>query len=133
MNFSPVNWRHGRDERDRSDDAGVEDECRRRSPSRWREKISRAEIGAGFFRGFAHRFEAGHEIRDDLNHQQNRDQRSVGEQRLEVSGRAAADAQRHKDDEERERAEAGPVLKGGAEADAAIIQHREQRGQSRGR
>ena len=44
-----------------------------------------------------------------------------------VARRSAADADGDKHDKEGERAEAGPVLKRGAEADAAIVQHGEQR------
>ena len=46
-----------------------------------------------------------------------------------VRGRAAAHAESDKDDEESERAEAGPILKGGAEADAAIVENGQQSGQ----
>ena len=131
MNFSPVDLTPGSDECDGRNDACVEKNADEDRHPDGAEKSARAKLRAGFLRGFADRFKSGHEIRDDLNHQQNRDPRSVGEQRLEIRGRTAAHAESDEDDEERECAEAGPVLKRRAEPDAAIVQDGEQRGESR--
>src|SRR5207302_6106872 len=87
-------------------DAGVEkradDNCH---PDGAKESLS-TELGACFFRGFAHRLEAGHEVRDDLNYQQNRDQRSVREQWREMRNTASACPCRDEHNEKRERTEA---------------------------
>src|ERR1700716_1294929 len=85
------------------------------------------EVGARFFRGLAYGFESGHEIRHDLNDQQNRNQWGMRKQGREVARRTPARTQRHKYDEERESAKAGPILKHSAQADAAVIQHGEKR------
>ena len=85
-----------------------------------------AELGAGFFGGFPNRFETGHEIGDDLNDEQNRDPRSMRKQRLDICRGAAAHAEAYENNEKSEGTETGPVLKGGAEADAAIVQKRKQ-------
>ncbi len=60
---------------DGGNDAGVESNADKyRHPDGAKEAL-RAEFGAGLFGGLAHRFEASHEIGDNLDHQQNRDQR----------------------------------------------------------
>ena len=51
------------------------------------------------------------------------------EQRREIGGRSARDAQGDEDHEKRKCAERGPVLKGSAQPDAAIVHHRQQRGE----
>src|ERR1051326_3097491 len=80
----------GSDESNGHDDAGVEQDADEdRHPDRAKEATG-TEVRAGLFGRFADGFEAGHEIGDDLNHQQNRDERSMREQRRKVNGRAAA-------------------------------------------
>ena len=74
----------GSDECDGRDDARVEkgaDEDRHPDGA---VEAARTEIGAGLFRGFADGLESGHEIGDDLDHQKNGDERSVGEERSEI-------------------------------------------------
>ena len=93
----PAPWSH---ECDRRDDAGVEENADKDCHPDGAKEASRAEVRAGLFCGLAHRFEAGHEIGDDLNDQQNRNQRSVREQWLDIGRRAAANAEGHKYDEE---------------------------------
>jgi len=46
-----------------------------REPERWREKILASEFLVGFLGYFWHGFEAGHEVRNDLQHQENRNER----------------------------------------------------------
>jgi hypothetical protein len=90
-----------------------------------------AKLGSRLFSGLTYGFESCHEIRDDLNHQQERDQRRVRKQRGEVVRRPLAHAECDKNYKQRESAEGRPVLKGRAEADAAIVQHGEQRGEGK--
>ena len=120
----------GSDEGDGSDYADVEEDADEDGHPDGAEEVGGAEFRAGFFGGFADGFESGHEIRDDLQDEENRDQRSVRKQRREIGARPAGCAERDEDHEESERAEAGPVLKCGAEADAAIVERGEQRGES---
>ena len=69
----------GSDKGDCRNNAGIEKNADENRHPDGAEEASRSEVRAGFFGGFSDRFEAGHEIRDDLHHQQNRDQRSVRE------------------------------------------------------
>src|ERR1022692_4218939 len=64
------------------------------------EKSLAAKLGSGFFGGLADGFESGHEIRDDLNHEEERNQWCVGEERREVARRSFADAERYENDEQ---------------------------------
>src|SRR5258708_4618484 len=95
------------------------------------EKSGPAKFGSGFFSGFADRLESGHEIGDDLKDEQERNQGCVGEERREVARRTLAYAKSDEDSKQGQRAESGPVLKSRAEADAAIVQRGEQRGESK--
>ena len=49
-----------------------------RHPYGFEKSLRSRNSGAGFLRGLAHRFESSHEIRDDLQHQQKRDQTAHG-------------------------------------------------------
>src|SRR5580700_216062 len=91
------------------------------------EKSLPAKFGRGLFGGLAYGLESGHEIRDDLQHQEDGNQRLMSEEWREVVQRALAYADRDKNDKQGEGAEGCPVLEGGAEADAAVVQGGEQR------
>src|ERR1700691_1929386 len=85
-----------------------------------------AKFGRGFFRRLAYGFESGHEIWDDLQHQQHGNQRRVSEEWRQVVQRTLTYAERDKNNEQGQRAEGCPVLEGSTEADAAIVQCGEQ-------
>jgi hypothetical protein len=74
------------DECDCGDDAGVEECADDNGHPDGAEESLRAKVWAGFFGGLADGFESGHEVGDDLNHQENRDPRRVGEERLDIRG-----------------------------------------------
>src|SRR5713101_8423790 len=115
---------------DCGDDHGVENNSDQYGHPYGFEKSGPAKFGSGFFSSFANRLESGHEIGDDLNYEQERNQGRVGEEWREVARRTLAYAKSDEDDEQGERAEGGPVLKSCAEADAAIVQRGEQSGEA---
>src|SRR5271168_589920 len=75
------------------------------------EKSLAAKFRGGFFGGLAYGFEAGHEIRDDLQHQQDGNQRRMSEEWWQVVQRTLACTERDENYEQCERAEGCPVLK----------------------
>src|SRR5580765_253504 len=82
-----------------------------------------------FLCGFPDRFKTGHEVWNDLNHQESRYQGRVSEEWRDICRRTPAYADSHKDHEKGKRAETGPVLKSRAEAHAPIIQDRKKSGE----
>src|SRR5580658_3625377 len=91
------------------------------------EKSLPAKFGRGFFGGLAYGFESGHEIRDDLQDEQDGNEPRVREEWRQVVKGTLAHPDRDKNDKQGEGAEGCPVLESGAEADAAVVQHGEQR------
>jgi len=91
---------------------------------------ARTEFGICFLGGLGDRFVSGHEVRNDLQDENNRNERSMREKRREICGRAFGNTAENEHDEECERAECSPVLKGCAQADTAIVENGEQEGES---
>src|ERR1022692_1175575 len=120
-------WSH---ECDSGDDDCVKENAYQDGHRDGLEKFLTAKLGSGFFGRLANGFEPGHEIRDDLNHQQEGNQWRVGEEWRKVARRSFACADGYENYEQGERAEGCPVLEGRAEADTAVIQCSEQRGEA---
>src|SRR6266516_3529151 len=119
-----------RDERNRGDDACVEENADDDGHPDCAKESAAVEVGVGLFSRFADGLESGHEVRDNLNDEQNRYQRCVREERGEIGWSTRTHAHENEDDKENKRTEAGPVLERSAEENAAIVEDGQQRGQA---
>src|SRR5438876_4938438 len=93
------------------------------------EEATSAESRAALLRRLRYRFVACHVIRNDLHDQQYGNKTAVSKKRRQICRRPFARSESHEDNKQRKRAKRGPVLKSGAQADAAIVQHSQQRNQ----
>jgi len=85
-----------------------------------------AEIGVGFLGVFGDRFETGHEIRNDLQGEEDGEKRSGVENGMEICGSAADGADADKGDENEEDHARHGLLEIGAEADATVVDSGEE-------
>jgi hypothetical protein len=86
------------------------------------------KFGIGFFGAFGCGLEASQEIRNDLQGEHDGDERSGAEERLKICGRTAPSTDGEEQEEEKNDGACSPVLKRGAEANAAVIQNGEEDG-----
>ena len=88
-----------------------------------------AETGSRFFRILWRGFKAGHEIRHDLERQENGDQRRGGKRRTKVRRVAVGGAQGSDHHEEEQHGGGHGFLEIGAQPNATIVEHAEKNGQ----
>src|SRR5580704_19698236 len=114
----------------RRDYDGVEEYANHnRHPDGFKEPAG-AKFRTGFFGAFYDRFKSRHKIGHDLHDQKYGYEWGMSEERREIPWRPLAHSEPDKQREQRERAEGCPVLKSGAQADAAIVQNCEQPSQA---
>jgi hypothetical protein len=89
-----------------------------------------AEIGVGFLGIFWGGFESGHEVRNDLQSEEDGKKRSGAENGVEICGSAADGADADESDENEEDHARHGLLEIGAEADAAVVDGGEEQGKS---
>src|SRR5450755_4436354 len=79
-----------RDVRYRSDRQHIKYRPHKKRGGDRRKKFTPAESWMSFFRNFWHGFKSGHEIRNDLQGEQNRSERRMAKQRPHIRNRAHA-------------------------------------------
>ena len=114
---------------DDGDDENVEEEAGDERGIDRPAEIARIESGLGLLGSFGDRLEAGHEIRHDLQHQENRQPRRLPgcEQRQHVRRRSLGKPEQREDRERHEQAERHHVLENPARLDAAVVDAGHQR------
>src|SRR6266851_9331240 len=118
-------WRHIRNGRDDSHIKRRADKERQHYGS---EKVPRTEFFVGLLGGLGDGFEPSHEVRNDLQHQQNRNQRCCGKAGMKIASRAVQGACYRDDGEENQHRSRCQNLESGAGPNTAIVQRgQEQR------
>ena len=91
-------------------------------------KICRTKSGMGFLRNFRSRFESRHEVRNDLEREKDGNEGGRAKRGMKIGGSSPRGADAKQDDKEKEHHCGRPILKTGAQSNAAIIEQREKNG-----